>query len=206
MESCIKCGAALTKAEVAGRVCYPCEIKLSSSELEKLKALSSSELESLKAERLNEAIVNDNKKEKLKFLEQEERNRCLLEEARKSGDWSNVPEELITEKSKTIILTTSYTLASLEVNNEIDIITAEIAYGMNVFRDIFAGVRDIVGGNSKAVQKILRDSRNAVLAELRKEAFIIGADAVIAVNLNYQEFSGGGKCRNDNARSIRHSC
>lgn len=64
---------------------------------------------------------------------------------------------------------------------------------MNVFKDIFAGVRDVVGGRSETTQNVLRDSRKTVLKELRKEAYAIGANAVVGVDLSYSEFSGGGK-------------
>ena len=58
---------------------------------------------------------------------------------------------------------------------------------------IAAGIRDIFGGRSAASQKILRDSRQTCLRELKIEAFELGADAVIGVDLDYQEFSGKGK-------------
>jgi uncharacterized protein YbjQ (UPF0145 family) len=64
---------------------------------------------------------------------------------------------------------------------------------MNVFRDIFAGVRDIVGGRSYATQNVLRDARTTALNELKKEALKVGANGVIGVTLDYNEFSGGGK-------------
>ena len=64
---------------------------------------------------------------------------------------------------------------------------------MNVFRDMFASVRDFFGGRSEATQKVLKDARTTCLSELQKEAFECGADAVIAVDLDYSEFSGGGK-------------
>lgn len=91
-----------------------------------------------------------------------------------------------------IILTTE-TNPNIKIEKRIEIITAECAFGMNIFKDIFAGVRDIVGGRSKATQDILRDARKTVLKELRKEAYLVGANAVIAVDLDYSEFSGGGK-------------
>jgi len=72
-------------------------------------------------------------------------------------------------------------------------VTAECAFGMNLFRDLFAGVRDIFGGRSGATQKVLRDSRKKVLEELRIEARELGANAVIGVSLSYSEFSGQGK-------------
>jgi uncharacterized protein YbjQ (UPF0145 family) len=64
---------------------------------------------------------------------------------------------------------------------------------MNIFRDIFAAVTDIFGGRSSATQRVLRDARKTCLAELKKEADELGANAVIAVKLDYSEFSGGGK-------------
>jgi uncharacterized protein YbjQ (UPF0145 family) len=64
---------------------------------------------------------------------------------------------------------------------------------MNMFRDIFAAFTDTFGGRSEASQKVLRDARKTCLLELKKEAAQIGADAVIAVDLDYNEFSGGGK-------------
>ena len=45
---------------------------------------------------------------------------------------------------------------------------------MNIFKDLFAGVRNVVGGRSEAVQKTMRDSRRTVLYELKKEAYEVG--------------------------------
>ena len=92
-----------------------------------------------------------------------------------------------------IIITTAQSLENFKVSETIDIITSECVFGMNMFRDMFAGLRDIFGGRSDASQKILRDARKTCLLELKKEAFRIGANAVIAVDLDYSEMSGGGK-------------
>ena len=92
-----------------------------------------------------------------------------------------------------IILTTENNPQDLFVEERIEIITAECVYGMNIFRDLFARARDIVGGRSVASQKILRDARKICLSELKIEAHSLGADAVIGVDLDYSEFSGGGK-------------
>lgn len=75
----------------------------------------------------------------------------------------------------------------------IDIVTAECVFGMNLFRDFFAGLSDITGGRSESTQKVLREARRTCLTELRREAHRIGANAVIAVDLDYSEFSGQGK-------------
>ncbi|MDG1279957.1 MAG: heavy metal-binding domain-containing protein [Pseudorhodobacter sp.] len=57
---------------------------------------------------------------------------------------------------------------------------------------MFAGVRDIIGGRSEAVQKTMRDSRRTALYELKREAHAVGANAVVGVDLDYVELSGVG--------------
>ncbi len=90
-----------------------------------------------------------------------------------------------------MVLTTE-TSSDLVVTERLGIVSAECAFGMNVFKDLFAGVRDVVGGRSDAIQKTLRDSRDVVLQELRVEAYELGADAVIAVSFEYVELSAAG--------------
>ncbi len=97
------------------------------------------------------------------------------------------------QKAINSIIVTTETITPYPVKKRIDIISAECAFGMNIFRDIFAGIRDVVGGRSDATQKILRDARTTALDELKKEALRIGANGVIGVSLDYNEFSGGGK-------------
>ena len=92
---------------------------------------------------------------------------------------------------ETIVLTTE-TAPNLNITRRIEIVTAECAFGMNMFKDLFAGVRDIVGGRSEAVQSTMRDSRRTVLFELKKEAHIVGANAVVGVDLDYIEMSSAG--------------
>jgi len=90
-----------------------------------------------------------------------------------------------------IILTTENSPQDLHVEERLEIITAECVYGMNLFRDFFADVRNIFGGRSRASQKVLKDARRKCLSELKNEAEALGADAVIGVALDYNEFSGG---------------
>jgi len=90
-----------------------------------------------------------------------------------------------------IVLTTE-TAPNLKITKRIEIVTAECAFGMNIFKDLFAGVRDIVGGRSEAVQKTMRDSRKTALYELKKEAYEVGANAVVGVDLDYVEMSSVG--------------
>jgi len=90
------------------------------------------------------------------------------------------------------ITLTTETAPNLKITKRIEIVTAECAFGMNIFKDLFAGVRDIVGGRSEAVQKTMRDSRKTVLYELKKEAYEVGANAVVGVDLDYVELSNAG--------------
>lgn len=99
----------------------------------------------------------------------------------------------IDERAKAVVLTTGYTVAGVTIEKEIDVISAECVYGMNILKDFFASVRDVVGGRSGATQNVLRDARKIVLDELRSEAAALGADAVIGVDLDYQELNGGQK-------------
>jgi uncharacterized protein YbjQ (UPF0145 family) len=90
------------------------------------------------------------------------------------------------------ILLTTETAPNLNITKRIEIVTAECAFGMNIFKDLFAGVRNIVGGRSEAVQKTMRDSRRTTLYELKKEAYEVGANAVVGVDLDYVELAGTG--------------
>ena len=90
------------------------------------------------------------------------------------------------------IMLTTETAPNLKITKRIEIVTAECAFGMNVFKDLFAGVRNIVGGRSEAVQKSMRDSRRVALLELKKEAHEVGANAVVGVDLDYVDLSTSG--------------
>ena len=102
-------------------------------------------------------------------------------------------ESLSDELEREIILTTAYSVIGRKMIKEVDIIAAECVFGSNILRDAFALARDIVGGRAKSQQNVLRDAKNMCLRELKQAAIERGADAVIGVDLDYQELSGGGK-------------
>jgi|TARA_B100001094_G_C17978837_1_gene694170 uncharacterized protein YbjQ (UPF0145 family) len=120
---------------------------------------------------------------------------CLIKEGIDAGTLEPEQQEryhLLSQASH-IRLTTTMSFANHEIEEELDVITAECVFGMNVFRDFFAGLTDFFGGRSKASQKVLRDARKACLDELRIEAVEIGADGVVGIDLDYSEISGKGK-------------
>lgn len=96
-------------------------------------------------------------------------------------------------REREMLTTTASFIDGWRTVKTIDVITAECVFGMNIFRDVFALARDIVGGRSTATQRVLRDARKVALNDLRREAAELGANAVIGVRLDYSEFSGAGK-------------
>ena len=104
----------------------------------------------------------------------------------------NVNQEELDTTIDAIMLTTE-AAPNINITKRIEIVTAECAFGMNIFKDLFAGVRDFVGGRSEAVQETMRDSRRTALYELKKEAYEVGANAVVGVDLDYVEIGNNGK-------------
>ena len=91
-----------------------------------------------------------------------------------------------------MILTTTSAVEGRPVRTYLGIVTGEVIVGANIFRDIFASIRDIVGGRSGAYVGALRDARHQALSELQAEAADLGADAVVAVDLDYEVLGKGG--------------
>ena len=125
--------------------------------------------------------------------EAENARKQKLAEAQQSGDFSTLSSEEIMAVCSDIILTTAFELPQKKIDHVVEVVSAECVYGMHIFKDFFAGVRDVFGGRSKAIQDTLRDARKTALAELRREALMVGGDAIIGVALDYHEISGGGK-------------
>lgn len=92
-----------------------------------------------------------------------------------------------------IQVTTTPSLDGYRVTKTLDVITAEYVGGVNVLRDILTNWTDFLGGRSGTLQNELRKARETCLSNLRAEADRIGANAVIGVDLDYSEISGGGK-------------
>lgn len=87
------------------------------------------------------------------------------------------------------ILLTTEPAPDLRILKRIEVITAECAFGHGAMRGLLSSVGDSLAGRSKAVQKVLRDSRRLALHELKREAYLVGGNAVIGVKLDYVEFS-----------------
>ena len=90
-----------------------------------------------------------------------------------------------------IMVTTEAALPDLDIEKRLSVVTAEVAIGLNVFKDVFTVARDIVGGRSKTIQNAFSKARDTVLKEMRREADRAGADAIIGVDFKYNEISSG---------------
>jgi uncharacterized protein YbjQ (UPF0145 family) len=94
-----------------------------------------------------------------------------------------------------MIVTTTDSLQGQEIVQYYGIVSGEAILGTNIFRDFFAGIRDIVGGRSAGYEKSLREAKDTALREMTDAARSMGANAVIGVDLDYETISigeGGG--------------
>ena len=91
-----------------------------------------------------------------------------------------------------MIITTTPEIQDRPIRDYLGIVTGEVIVGANIFKDLFAGIRDIVGGRAGAYEQTLRDARREAFAELEAEASARGADAVIGIDIDYEVVGSGG--------------
>jgi uncharacterized protein YbjQ (UPF0145 family) len=85
-----------------------------------------------------------------------------------------------------MLVTTTNTLQDRKIKDYFGIVSGEAILGANIFKDLFAGIRDIVGGRSKAYENELRKAKATALDEMIAQATDYGANAVIGVDLSYE--------------------
>ena len=93
-----------------------------------------------------------------------------------------------------MIVTTTNTLDTHEIKQYLGIVTGETIIGANLFKDIFTGIRDIVGGRSGSYEKVLREAKDIALKEMEDQAMRLEADAVIGVDLDYETVGSSAAC------------
>jgi uncharacterized protein YbjQ (UPF0145 family) len=91
-----------------------------------------------------------------------------------------------------LILSTTPTLEGKKITRYLGIVTGEAIIGANLFRDIFAGIRDIVGGRSASYEEVLREAKDNALNEMAENARYMGANAVIGIDLDYETVGTNG--------------
>ena len=85
-----------------------------------------------------------------------------------------------------MITTTTPSIEGRAIRGYLGIVVGEAIVGANLFKDLFAGIRDIVGGRSGAYERELEKARSIAVSELEQRAEELGADAVVGVDLDYE--------------------
>jgi uncharacterized protein YbjQ (UPF0145 family) len=91
-----------------------------------------------------------------------------------------------------MIMTTTNNLEGKEVKRYLGIVTGEAILGANIFKDFFAGIRDIVGGRSGAYEKELKEARKIAFEEMELKANSVGANAILGIDIDYETIGPNG--------------
>lgn len=91
-----------------------------------------------------------------------------------------------------MILTTTNTIEGKNIISYKGVIAGETIIGANFFKDIFAGIRDIVGGRSGSYEQVLLEARETAMQELEQRARQMGANAVVGIDLDYEVIGAKG--------------
>jgi uncharacterized protein YbjQ (UPF0145 family) len=91
-----------------------------------------------------------------------------------------------------MLIVTTPTLEGHRITKYHGVVSGEAILGANIFRDLFAGIRDIVGGRSASYERVLRDAKQTALDEMAEEARQRGANAVVGVDLDYETIQASG--------------
>jgi len=90
-----------------------------------------------------------------------------------------------------MLLSTTATLDGKHIRQYMGLVTGEAILGANIFRDMFAGIRDIVGGRSAGYEKELRHAKEIALKEMQEQAAALGANAIVGIDLDYETVGQG---------------
>ncbi len=90
-----------------------------------------------------------------------------------------------------MLIVTTPTVEGHPIRQYLGLVSGDAILGANIFKDIFAGIRDIVGGRSAAYERELREAKTLALEEMVGQATELGATAVVGVDLDYETISSG---------------
>ncbi len=90
-----------------------------------------------------------------------------------------------------MILSTTQGIEGQPVKEYFGIVSGEVIIGANMFKDLFASIRDIIGGRSGAYEKVLKEARDSALKEMQAEAERLGANAVVGIDIDYETLGSG---------------
>ncbi len=91
-----------------------------------------------------------------------------------------------------MILSTTPQIEGHAIREYKGVVTGETIIGANMFKDLFAGIRDIVGGRAGAYEKVLRQPRDTSLDEMIHRAQAMGANAIVGIDIDYETIGANG--------------
>lgn len=83
-------------------------------------------------------------------------------------------------------LSTTPTLEGRPIRQYLGVVTGEAIIGANIFKDMFASIRNVVGGRAGAYERTLADARQTAMNEMAEQATRLGANAVVGINIDYE--------------------
>jgi uncharacterized protein YbjQ (UPF0145 family) len=89
-----------------------------------------------------------------------------------------------------MLITTTPTVEGRRITEYLGLVSGEAILGANIFKDFFAGIRDIVGGRSAAYENELRKAKKIAIDEMIESATALGGNAVVGVDLDYETIEG----------------
>lgn len=91
-----------------------------------------------------------------------------------------------------MILTTTTAIEGRTIRDYRGIVFGETIIGANIFKDLFASIRDIVGGRSGTYERVLAEARETSLGEMQQRAAAVGANAIIGIDVDYEVIGKDG--------------
>ena len=91
-----------------------------------------------------------------------------------------------------MILSTTPTIEGHTIREYKGVVTGETIIGENMFKDLFAGIRDIVGGRAGSYEKVLRQAKDEAMNEMMQRAQALGANAIVGIDLDYETIGANG--------------
>ena len=85
-----------------------------------------------------------------------------------------------------VLVTTTHSIEGRRIVAYKGLVGGDAILGANMFRDFFAGIRDILGGRSGSYEKVLRKAKQEAIADMMEQARELGANAVVGVDLDYE--------------------
>lgn len=102
------------------------------------------------------------------------------------------PHSLLHQNTNPMLITTTYQVDGQPIRQYLGVISAESIIGANFIKDILANLTDFFGGRSNTYEKVLREGKETVLRELQNQASMMGANAIVGVDIDYNTVGANG--------------